>query len=222
MRNEVRADGGCLYCSADQGESHRPNCTKPSAGEKPGKVSEEAMEWATAQIPDVLAERDKMMDPSQGKDFREMLDSCKPAEKPGTEDCGCPPGYKEASGCSSSECPRGPKPGTEGIVGRLRRDCDERDADTHYVSSEVTADIRAVLAQLEELRDCVDYNRGVKEALNEELKRRNARIEELENALEPFALAADEFEDKPNAVCVQDIPVTVGDLRRARAALKSP
>ncbi|TAM97290.1 MAG: hypothetical protein EPN45_19510 [Rhizobiaceae bacterium] len=30
-RNEVRADGGCLYGDADQGESCRPNCTKPGA-----------------------------------------------------------------------------------------------------------------------------------------------------------------------------------------------
>lgn len=30
-RNEVRADGGCLYCDADQGESCRPNCIKPGA-----------------------------------------------------------------------------------------------------------------------------------------------------------------------------------------------
>lgn len=28
--NEVRADGGCLYCAADQGETHRPGCTRPS------------------------------------------------------------------------------------------------------------------------------------------------------------------------------------------------
>ena len=27
--NEVRADGGCLHCEADQGETHRPDCTKP-------------------------------------------------------------------------------------------------------------------------------------------------------------------------------------------------
>ena len=24
--SEVRADGGCLYCDADQGETHRANC----------------------------------------------------------------------------------------------------------------------------------------------------------------------------------------------------
>jgi hypothetical protein len=28
-RNEVRGDGGCLYCDADQGENHRPDCTRP-------------------------------------------------------------------------------------------------------------------------------------------------------------------------------------------------
>lgn len=26
--NEVRADGGCLYCEADQGETHRPGCAR--------------------------------------------------------------------------------------------------------------------------------------------------------------------------------------------------
>jgi len=28
-RNEVRGDGGCLYCDADQGETCRPDCAKP-------------------------------------------------------------------------------------------------------------------------------------------------------------------------------------------------
>ncbi|MBN9078553.1 MAG: hypothetical protein BGN87_00310 [Rhizobiales bacterium 65-79] len=29
IRNEVRADGGCLHCAADQGENHRPDCARP-------------------------------------------------------------------------------------------------------------------------------------------------------------------------------------------------
>lgn len=28
-RNEVRGDGGCLYCDADAGETCRPDCAKP-------------------------------------------------------------------------------------------------------------------------------------------------------------------------------------------------
>lgn len=37
-RNEVRADGGCGYCDADQGEVHRPNCQRPASPPASGAV----------------------------------------------------------------------------------------------------------------------------------------------------------------------------------------
>jgi biotin operon repressor len=46
--NEVRADGGCLYCEADQGESHRVGCTRPRLNLSP--VISKTTNWKQVEL----------------------------------------------------------------------------------------------------------------------------------------------------------------------------
>lgn len=46
----VRADGGCLYCDADQGEIHRENCTKPKRRPAPEWAEKEIQAYRSEQI----------------------------------------------------------------------------------------------------------------------------------------------------------------------------
>jgi biotin operon repressor len=46
--NEVRADGGCLYCEADQGESHRVGCTRPRLNLSP--VLSKTTNWKQVEL----------------------------------------------------------------------------------------------------------------------------------------------------------------------------
>lgn len=75
--------------------------------------------------------------------------------------------------------------------------------------------------EIERLRDLVRDK-------NSELNRLSERILVLENALRPFAKEADMYEEAPDSMRllapnedgdIEEIPLTVGDLRRARSSL---
>lgn len=73
-----------------------------------------------------------------------------------------------------------------------------------------------------ELEDTLRRARALNDELDAEIGRRNARIAELEGALEPFANAADEYradaaDDAVRIHCVR-VMLTLGHLRAARAA----
>lgn len=50
--NAVRADGGCLYCDADQGEAHRPDCPRAKTNYRHplSKRPEWESEWQTSHV----------------------------------------------------------------------------------------------------------------------------------------------------------------------------
>lgn len=87
--------------------------------------------------------------------------------------------------------------------------------------------LRWLLAQLEQERQRAERDKDnvgyVMDTKNEVIEMLRARVEELERALQPFTMLVTpaSYRDHTPVWSYDDITITHGDLRRARAALGS-